>query len=144
MHPDWPYSLVIPESVGIAAQLRARGVPREAIVTEERSTNSLENVLLGLELVDLSDVKRVLVIAKSYGAGRQVRTLRRHLPAPIEISVMSFATAVPRQGLPPIDRGNWMEYEKGVRLVLAAYERIVRYGAAGDLVPAEPVRGVTV
>ncbi len=141
-HAGWTYGPDVPESHGIAEQMNRLGVPASAILTEDRSTNTLENVLFALEVADFTQFRSILAITKSYGTGRQLRTLRHHIPNTIAVHSVSFPTEGYNLGPGLIDRDNWTDTELRVRLVLGAYQRIMKYGLAGHLTPADPIPGV--
>ena len=141
-HPAWDYPPETPEACIIAELLVQAGVPREDIVIEDRSTNSLENVLFAMKLVDFNQYRSMLAITKSYATGRQLRTLKRHIPSSTTVFSVSFAAEAHNAGAGTVHRDNWTETELRVRIVLAAYQRIMKYGALGHIVPADPIRGV--
>ena len=63
------------------------GVPRERVIVERSSTNTLENVTRALPLIadsiELECIEAVVVVAKWYHCRRATMTLKRHLPAGI-------------------------------------------------------------
>ncbi|MFL7810537.1 MAG: YdcF family protein, partial [Anaerolineae bacterium] len=62
----------------------AEGVPRERVVVESSSTNTLENVVLALPLLEerglLQTLRSVVAVCKWYHCRRAVMTLKAHLP----------------------------------------------------------------
>lgn len=81
-HPDWPDPALC-DAEGITAQLVQGGVPRHAIVYENRSRNTRENVLYAMEIADFSQMRGLLYIGKSLSAGREYRTLVHNVPIPL-------------------------------------------------------------
>ena len=142
-HPDWTHSSATPESHAIAEHLVDAGIPDSSLMIEDRSTNSLENVLYAMDMADFSKFGSALAITRSYATGRQLRTLRRYLSESTAVHSVSFA-AEGHSSVGPgaIDRNNWTETEPRVRLVLAQYRRIMAYGLLGHIVPAAPIPGV--
>lgn len=132
-HPDWPGGERTEAEV-IIEHLVAGGVPRQAILHENQSTNSLENVLFAKDLIDFSRVKSILVICKSHVAGRQLRTLAQHLPDAIDLISYPFDTAYKGQ---TIRRSDWMTSDIGRRRVWGEYLRLLRYGELGHLKPLD-------
>jgi hypothetical protein len=132
-HPNWTDGDT-PEAHVIRRELMRLGVPPGVIFIEDRSTNSLENVLFAKEVYDFSTVKRILVVAKTYGMGRQLRTLRKNIAAGIECIPYGFDAHIAGRG-PLITRGNWMEIEEGRCFVLVQLEKIWQYGVSGDIEP---------
>lgn len=55
-HPTWP-DAQLPEAVGIWRKLVEGGVKRDAVVCENRSRNTLENVVLAQEVFDFSALR---------------------------------------------------------------------------------------
>jgi hypothetical protein len=127
-----------PEAHVLRRELMRLGVPEGHILSEDRSTNTLENVLFAKEVFDFSTVNRVLAVCKCYGVGRQCRTLEWNIPAHIQVVPYPFDTNIKGQG-PVITRHNWMEYETSRAFVLAQVGKIVRYGKMGHLRPLEEV-----
>jgi hypothetical protein len=125
-----------PEAHVIRRELIKLGVPENAIICEDRSTNSLENVLFAKEVFDFSTVASILVVCKNYGAGRQCRTLRQQIDRRIQIFPHPFDAEAGSRG-PRITRHTWMEYEKGCEVVMAQLAKIIRYGQWGHLEPPE-------
>lgn len=137
-HPAWADGTT-PEAHVIRRELIRLGVPGERIVLEDRSTNSLENVLFAKEVYDFSQVQRILVVCKSYGVGRQCRTLRRHIPKTVMLIPYPFDTEL--GGVwPPITRETWMDHAEGRAYVLTQVTKIHTYGGLGHL---EPVEGLS-
>lgn len=119
------------EAAGIRNALLAAGVPASAVLVEERSTNTLENVLFAIELLDAleSVPKSLLFYCKSHHSGRVWRTLSKYLPR-ASLSCLTYdatylGTSVSAQ--------TWSQSAIGVRRVLAEYERILVYGRRGDI-----------
>ncbi len=127
----------------LAGKLIEVGVPEEFLIVEESSTNTLENALFAKEVFDFEIIESVLLVCKSYAAGRQYRTLRRHLPAAVHIVPYPFdTTATGREGQ-LLTRHNWMESAGGRARVHGEYLRIVRYGERGEIeLLGEPVAGL--
>jgi uncharacterized SAM-binding protein YcdF (DUF218 family) len=130
----------ISEARFLADKLIAAGIPETSLILEERSTNTRENAVFATEVFDFETIESMLLVCKSYAAGRQYRTLRRHLPAGVRILPYPFdTTATAREG-PLITREDWSESAEGRARVFGEYLRIVAYGARGEIEPlAEPV-----
>jgi hypothetical protein len=120
----------------IRRELIKLGVPESAIFYEDRSTNSLENVLFAKEAYDFSTVASILAVCKCYGAGRQCRTLKQNLDPGIRITPYPFDTQIRGRG-PVITRNNWMNFTESRAFALEQVIKIYRYGQQGDLVPIE-------
>lgn len=119
----------------IADHLKRLGVPADRITCDERPTNSLEEVLCAKETVESGGIASVLFVSKCFGAGRQYRTLRMHLPEHIALVPYPFDTNLGAG--PVVTRNNWMDRPESRSVVYSEYLRILRYGAQGDLVPLD-------
>lgn len=129
------------EAQFLARELPEAGVPEERLILEERSTNTLENALFAKEVFDFDSIGSVLLVCKSYAAGRQYRTLRRHLPAGLRVVPHPFDT-MSREGQ-LITRHNWTESSESRARVFGEYLRILTYGGRGELERLEdPVAGL--
>jgi uncharacterized SAM-binding protein YcdF (DUF218 family) len=124
------------EALIIRRELIILGVPEAAIFYEDRSTNSLENVLFAKEVYDFTKVTSVLAVCKCYGAGRQCRTLKQNLDPGIRVIPYPFDTQIRGRG-PVITRSNWMNFAESRSFALEQVTKIYRYSKHGDLVPIE-------
>jgi uncharacterized SAM-binding protein YcdF (DUF218 family) len=132
-HPSWVYGQT-PEAVVIRDRLVELGVPRQRIVTEEKSGNSLENVLFALKVFDFGRVGSVAAVCRGYVAGRQCRTLRQNLPRAVRVFACPFPTTLPGDHT-PLTRDNWTEQVEGVSRVMGELLKIHRYSQRGHVQP---------
>lgn len=118
------------EADRMASELTGRGVPADCLLLENRSSNTLENVLLSREVIEnrlgLENVRSMLVIAKHYHVRRAMMTLKRHFPAgtvlrPFPYDALGFTCS------------DWHEHEIGTELVMSEWGKIPKYLAKGDL-----------
>jgi hypothetical protein len=130
-HPDWPGHSVKEADVILSHLLKA-GVPHNKIFHESQSTNSLENVLYAKEIYDFSSIRSLMYICKSHAAGRQERTLRKHLGKQLKYIPFSFNAEY--QGI-SVNRENWSYTETGRNRVWGEFIRILTYGEKGDIIP---------
>jgi hypothetical protein len=130
-HHTWQHGMR-PEALVIRDELVLLGVPEQAILVEERSTNSLENVLFAQQLYDFATLTSILVICRSHGVGRQCRTLRRHIDPRIAVRAYPFDTNVGREGV-PVSRENWMTMAESRAGVFAHLLKIIKYGRRGEI-----------
>jgi hypothetical protein len=133
-HPQWAgrKSPNITEASVIISYLLQGGIPNEKIIYENKSTNSLENVLYAKDIIDFSNIDSLLVICKSHAAGRQIRTLMKHFPEGLSFIPYTFNT---KYNDTVVSRSSWMNTEIGRKRVWAEYLRIIHYGQIGHLVP---------
>ena len=132
-HHTWQHG-ARPEALVIREELLARGVQEAHITVEDRSTNSLENVLFAQEVYDFSALNSILVICRSHGVGRQTRTLRRHINPRITVHAYPFATNHGHDGV-AVTRDNWMTMADSRAGVFGHVLKIIKYGRRGDIEP---------
>ena len=110
--------------------LRQRGVPREALIVENCSTNTLENVLFALPLlaesVAIATIEAILIVAKWHHSRRAMMTLRRHLPE----GITYYAATYEPEG---IARAGWHLTEQGLRSVQKEWASIPHYLQIGHI-----------
>lgn len=128
-HPDWDTD-VDAEADVILDYLREAGIPEKRITYEKKSTNTLENVLCAKEVYDFSKTRSILYICKSHAAGRQYRTLAKHLSE--HIHYISYPFDCIYNGV-RVGRDNWQESEEGRKRVWGEFLRIQYYGERGDI-----------
>jgi hypothetical protein len=128
-HQEWKAGSATEAEV-IISHLVEAGVPPEEINYENRSSNSLENVLYAKEVYDFSNTQTVMYVCKSHVAGRQERTLIKHLGDRIKFIPFSFDAEY--EGT-KITRNSWSESETGRNRVWGEFLRILKYGERGDI-----------
>ncbi len=133
-HYTWKEAVGTPEGQVIKRELIRLGVPENRIFCEDRSINSLENVLFAKEIYDFRDVSSALLVCKSYGAGRQVRTFRQNIGKQMEIIPYPFNTTIGNNKT-IITSGNWMNFEESRNYIFTEAVKIYTYGIKGDLQP---------
>lgn len=135
-HPDWDGNKEreISEARVIVSYLESAGIPLENIFIEEKSTNSLENVICAKEVFDFTKIHTLMVVCKSHATGKQIRTLKKHLPNHIEYIPFTFNTVY--NGT-EVNRNNWAKTEVGRKRVWGEYLRINHYGSKGDILPLD-------
>jgi len=105
----------------------ARGIPPERILEEHRSTNTGENVIFALPVIDeavgLKNIRSVICLGNSWTARRYPMTLQRHWPEveKMLITVDSFATPLSLWHTDPVFRTR----------VLSEWDKIEPYKAKG-------------
>ncbi|MEH6435323.1 YdcF family protein [Massilia sp. DD77] len=127
------------EADTIAAELLRRDVPAAALILETAATNTGENVRFGrarvAEVMDLGDIRSVLVIGKICSTRRYLMTLQRHWPG------LSMSVCPVNYFGVPAER--WHEHDVFRSRVLGEFDKIPRYLEQGYLheigdVPAIP------
>jgi uncharacterized SAM-binding protein YcdF (DUF218 family) len=120
----------VEEAATHRAILVQEGVAEEQIVVESASTNTLENVMFALPLIAVrigwEYVQAIVVVTKWYHCRRAVMTLKRHMPAGVRYSTVTYEPdGVPRVG--------WHLDPEARRRVLKEWDSIPRYLAQGDI-----------
>lgn len=118
------------EAEEIASGLNQRGISSEDILLENKSTNSLENVVFSKEIIDakigLHNITDIIYITKHYHAKRALLTLKKYFPKHITFHTMIYS-------LYDFDKSNWHESEIGKKKILDEFEKIKRYQEKGDI-----------
>ena len=109
-----------------ASLIESDGVPKKALILEKESTNSLENVLLGMSVCHNAGVnpKSVILCAMPPLLRRSCATFRKQFP---EITVYGSAFPMPQE---------WLTFRRISRL-LGELERLDEYAKKGDIVKVE-------
>ena len=111
----------------IKAAMVSCGIPRERILEEDRATNTGENVIFSLPILDaalgLSNIRSVICLGNSWTARRYPMTLQRHWPEveKMLITVDSFATPL----------SLWHTDREFSRRMLSEWDKIEPYKAKG-------------
>jgi len=118
------------EAREMALGLIDMGVAMTDIIVEDKSANTLENVLFSKRVIEeeigFGNVRRILVVIKNYHARRALMTLKRHFPEGIEFIPIPY-------NLMGFNRDNWHQSEIGREKVMGEMERIEKYLAKGDI-----------
>jgi uncharacterized SAM-binding protein YcdF (DUF218 family) len=105
----------------------AGGIPEDRILEEHRATNTGENVIFSLPVIDaalgLQNIRSVICLGNTWTARRYPMTLHRHWPevAKMLLTVDRFATP----------RALWHTDPEFRRRVLAEWDKIEPYRARG-------------
>lgn len=111
----------------MAEAMIARGIPPDLILREDRATNTGENVIFSLPIIEaalgLANVRSVICLGNTWTARRYPMTLHRHWPQveKMLVTVDSFATP----------RALWHTDAEFSRRVLAEWDKIEPYKARG-------------
>ena len=116
----------------MAIELEKLGVPKKNILIENKSTNTLENILFSMPIIDkelgLQNIHIITAVVKNYHARRALMTLRKHAPQNIQLKSAAYATAHY-----PFTKENWYNTENGNKKVMEEVEKIKIYLAKGEL-----------
>ena len=103
------------------------GIPHERILEEHRATNTGENVIFSLPVIEaalgLANIRSVICLGNTWTGRRYAMTLHRHWPEPEKmlITVDRFETP----------RALWHTDAEFRRRVLAEWDKIKPYKAKG-------------
>ncbi len=118
------------EADEMAKNLKQMGVIEEDLILERESTNTLENVLFSLKLIEdqlgWEKVKKIAAIVKHYHSRRSLMTLKKHFPKTVEIVPVCYE-------IYGFTRENWSDSEVGREKVMHEWENIPIYLAKGDI-----------
>jgi len=123
----------------IANAMVARGVPGDVLLREDRATNTGENVIFSLPIVEqalgLANIKSVICLGNTWTARRYPMTLHRHWPEveKMLVTVDSFETP----------RAQWHTDAEFSRRMLSEWDKIELYKARGFIAewPDDESRG---
>ena len=105
----------------------ARGIPPDIILREDRATNTGQNVILSLPVIDaalgLKNIRRVICLGNTWTARRYPMTLHRHWPEVEKMLVMVDNFATPRR--------LWHTNPEFSRRMLAEWDKLGPYLAKG-------------
>ena len=115
----------------LAEGMLAMGVPAERVILEETATNTGENVIFSLPLIDqhlgLGNVGSLIAVGKYYSSARYLMTLERHWP---EVKKMLASVH-----LHPHPREDWPHHEATRAKVLAEWRKLETYKRFGFIAP---------
>lgn len=106
------------------------GVEKENILTEEASTNSLENVLFSKNIIEkkigFNNIKKIIAVVKHYHSRRALMTLRKHFPNNIQFIPAPY-------DIYGFTKNDWFEKENGREKVMGEWNKISKYLEKGDI-----------
>ncbi|MBS4193572.1 YdcF family protein [Lederbergia citri] len=122
-----------PEAIVLKNKALDLGIPEEDILVETISTNTKENILASLLVLDrhfdLHKVKRLLIVTASYHMRRTYLTLKTYMPSWIEFSLCPAEDQSTK-----ID--NWFLNVHGRKRVMEESRKIITYIKEGAIVDA--------
>jgi hypothetical protein len=119
------------EAALLADGMATMGVPLDRILLEERATNTGENVIFSLPIIErrlgLANVRSIIAVGKYFSSARYLMTLQRHWPA-----VEKMLAPVHYHDHDPAD---WHVHAESRAKVLTEWRKIAAYQAAGFISP---------
>jgi len=115
------------ECAVIKLMMVAGGIPADVILEEHSATNTGENVIFSLPVIEaalgLANIKSVICLGNTWTARRYPMTLHRHWPDVEKMLVTVDGIATPR--------ARWYTDPEFCRLVLKEWDKIEPYKAKG-------------
>ncbi len=105
--------------------------PEVQFFSENKSTNTLDNVTEALKVLDFRNYEKVLFIFKRHDSMRAYLSLKKFLPN-TKILQQTFAGLYVGTDR-PLDENTWHTYEFGKTRVWGEFLRIKKYGRRGDI-----------
>ena len=106
------------------------GVLKRDIILEDRSTNTLENIIFSKKIIEekigFNNLNKIITVTKHYHSRRVLMTIRKHFPRNITIIPVTYE-------IYGFTKDNWSKSEMGNKKVLGEYERIKEYLKRGDI-----------
>ncbi len=119
------------EAEEMSKKLIMLGVNFEDIVLENKSVNSLENVLFSKKIIDekigFKLIKKIIAITKNYHSRRALMTIKKYFPDYIKIIPITYQVG-------GLTKENWSDSATGKEKVIGEFEKIKIYLEKGDIV----------
>lgn len=119
------------ESLEMSKKLFKLGVGKNDIILENKSTNSLENVIFSKNIIEekigLNNIKKIIIIAKNYHSRRAMMTARKYFSKTVELSLAVYEVY-------GFTKENWFKHSVGREKVMEEYNKIQNYLKKGDIV----------
>ncbi|MFC7680772.1 YdcF family protein [Paenibacillus sp. GCM10028914] len=105
-------------NIGIAS-----GIPAEAILKEDKATNTFENARFSLEVMKEMELvpRRVVLVCKNYHARRALLTYQFIFP---KTTVFQVSPVVDKTG---ITKDNWFQEQSSIDIVMNELEKVGKY-----------------
>lgn len=118
------------EAEQMAGDLIAMGAKKEDLILEDKSTNSLENVLFSKKKIEQEigflKIKKIIAVVKHYHSRRALMTLKKHFPKTVELIPVTY-------DIYGFTKDNWYQSDVGKKKVLSEWNKISQYLAKGDI-----------
>lgn len=131
LYKDTPNTLNKSESFYILQEINSDVYPEVKFYLEDKSKNTLENVEEALKVLDFSQYKSILYIAKSHACKRCYLTLKKFTPN-TRLLQKTFNRLYPDTNK-ELNRDTWYTFDFGKSRVWGEFLRIKTYGERGDI-----------
>lgn len=108
------------------------------IFIEDKSTNTLENIIFSLSYINTLGSNSLLYMTKSFHSRRAVLTLKKLLPN-VNLMGYSYDAFFPKPNM-QLTSNNWWTRDDFKQMVLGEVERIITYGSRGDIGYPQEIR----
>lgn len=114
------------------------GIPDEKILVQARSTNTMEDVIFGLKILEAHHIKplRIAFLCKAHHSGRCLLTMRRFFPGR-ELFPITYTAVYDNI---PVAPENWQAHPLARSRAYGEYLRILKYSNRGDIAPIESIK----
>jgi hypothetical protein len=120
-----------PESLYVLERINRTNFPGVRFYSENKSSNTLENVTEALKVLDFRNYKKVMYVFKSHDSQRGYLTLRKFLPD-AKLIQRTFSAQYPSTEK-ILNSETWHTYDFGRTRVWGEFLRIKTYGERGDI-----------
>ena len=114
----------IPEASIMKEKAIKLGIPPEAIITEELSNNTTENILCSMLILErkflLQNIKRLIVVTSAFHMQRLILTINRYMPKWIEYSYCYDKNS-------KYTKNNWEKSEETIERIKYEAKGIIYY-----------------
>jgi len=118
------------EAKEMSNKLALLGVKKDDVILENKSTNSLENVLFSKQIINnnigFDKIKKIIAVVKHYHSRRALMTLKKHFPKTVKLIPVTYE-------IYGFTVNNWFDNEAGKQKVLSEWNKIPEYLAKGDI-----------
>ncbi|MFC1613199.1 YdcF family protein [Patescibacteria group bacterium] len=118
------------EASEMANNLIKMGVKKDDLILENKSTNSLENILSSIEKIEkyigFNKIKKILLVVKHYHSRRALMTAKKHFPKTVDLIPIAYE-------IYGFTKNNWHQSKIGRKKVSGEVMRITKYLANGDI-----------
>jgi uncharacterized SAM-binding protein YcdF (DUF218 family) len=111
-----------------------KGVSDDLLMREDKSSNTLENIIFGGEVIDRNlnwqTIRSVTIVCKNFHCRRVQMTAEKHWPSHVLLQFAPVDASIDGQS---ITAKNWHQLDTSRRRVLEELSRISEYSLKGDI-----------
>lgn len=118
------------ESERIKSFIALQKYPDKYIYTENKSKNTIENIVEAQKIFSFSNIRSMTFLAHSYASTRCALSLKKYFPG---VTVYCIPLPLPSKFFEyPVSKDRWFRTNYGRGLVWGEYLRLQTYGKRGD------------